>query len=399
MQTAEGGCPSPAIALPTATAHAATRAWWCNDLHWGRLRCCVAVLLLAASAPPCTPSSPPPLLLMSWPESIVRGQQQQQQQQHAEELGTPLAGERLHNPIAEKGDGVGDPEGAQWAADAWFITVPKRLVIRRGLWLAALALLLGGLGLGALILVARDGSGGDASEAGMHNSKLANGTKVPAPASPPPPPPPAPGPMFGSCNGLFMDCRGAASCAVLVLETGMGSGYYRHVVPSVHGLWPQNGHYGNSACVPPLARRAMVGYLPACYDTVEARQDLAHQQSFVQHEWTKHGACAGTADEASYFDTICRMAREGTRLIDNTQPLQTIAATLYSHGLPVHCVDNSNQQIYISACASRNTTSGVLGWKCAPFASYFNFSVSAICLPSVDLPDGSPRGVQACCAG
>ena len=159
-----------------------------------------------------------------------------------------------------------------------------------------------------------------------------------------------------------MDCRGASSCAVLVLETGNGDGYYSHKSPSVHGLWPQSGHYGNSACVVPKSSTTVPGFLPRCYDNEESKADLPHQLTFVQHEWEKHGACSGAADEAGYFDNICALARQGTELMDNSKPLQSIANTLHNAGLPVYCVDTSSSQIYISACASRNEA-GNLEWR------------------------------------
>lgn len=178
-----------------------------------------------------------------------------------------------------------------------------------------------------------------------------------------------PAPSFGSCKDAghkFMDCRGAASCAVLVLETGQGEGYYRHATPSVHGLWPQSGHYGNSACVRPKSTATVAGFLPACYDNAEAQADLPHQQSFVQHEWEKHGVCSGAADEAAYFDNICRLARRGIELMDNTKPLQSIASALDGAGLPVYCIDSAESQIYLSACAVRNAATGALAWQLAP---------------------------------
>ena len=168
---------------------------------------------------------------------------------------------------------------------------------------------------------------------------------------------PSPARVFGSCKDAahsFMDCRGASSCAVLVLETGKGDGYYSHKSPSVHGLWPQSGHYGNSACVIPKSSTTVPGFLPRCYDNEESKADLPHQLTFVQHEWEKHGACSGATDEAGYFDNICALARQGTELMDNSKPLQSIANTLHNAGLPVYCVDTSSSQIYISACASRN---------------------------------------------
>ena len=71
-----------------------------------------------------------------------------------------------------------------------------------------------------------------------------------------------------------------------------------------------------------------------------------------------------------YFDQICTLADQGTKLMDNNKPLQTIANDLLAHGLPVSCVDDDpkNQQIYLSVCANRDQTtglptSGVLHWK------------------------------------
>jgi ribonuclease I len=60
------------------------------------------------------------------------------------------------------------------------------------------------------------------------------------------------------------------------------------IITAVHGLWPQNGNYGTSACVPPKDSDTRKAYLPPCYDNDEAQKDLVHQETFVEHEWTKH---------------------------------------------------------------------------------------------------------------
>ena len=99
---------------------------------------------------------------------------------------------------------------------------------------------------------------------------------------------------FASCKGLAMDCHGAETCGVVVLETGMGTGHYQHEHPSVHGLWPQTRPHGNSACVPAQNSTTLSAFIPPCYNNDEAQGDLAHQQDFVEHEWTKHGKCSGT---------------------------------------------------------------------------------------------------------
>ena len=82
-------------------------------------------------------------------------------------------------------------------------------------------------------------------------------TVASASASPPPP--------------GFMDCGGAPVCGVLTLESGYGGGRYRHEEPVVHGLWPQVGKYGNSACVPPRDRAAPAA-LASCFRQPEVRE-------------------------------------------------------------------------------------------------------------------------------
>ena len=47
---------------------------------------------------------------------------------------------------------------------------------------------------------------------------------------------PTPGERSGNA---YMDCGTAPLCGVLVLETGFGSGNYKHQEPGVHGLWPE----------------------------------------------------------------------------------------------------------------------------------------------------------------
>jgi hypothetical protein len=121
---------------------------------------------------------------------------------------------------------------------------------------------------------------------------------------------------FGRCGPQRrMDCHGAESCGVLVVETGRGHGFYRHASPSVHGLWPQtcdrDGCFGNSLCIRPRSLDVLQSFLPECYDTAEARKDsstLAHQVRFVAHEWKRHGTCSGTRDEQDFFAQVSALA-------------------------------------------------------------------------------------------
>eukprot|EP00966_Prymnesium_polylepis_P170524 3941982-Prymnesium_polylepis.1 len=107
-----------------------------------------------------------------------------------------------------------------------------------------------------------------------------------------------------AAESKYMNCSGTTLCGVLTLESGFGTGYYQHPQPEVHGLWPEVGGYGSSACVAP-ADKTSPTELFSCYKG----DGSAHQLEFEQHEWTTHGVCAGTRDAADYFTQICNMAK------------------------------------------------------------------------------------------
>ena len=61
----------------------------------------------------------------------------------------------------------------------------------------------------------------------------------------------------------------------------------------VHGLWPQIGKYGTSKCVRPG----------------DTNEKLRVREKINQnHEWKKHGRCAGVDNAADYFEQVCSMA-------------------------------------------------------------------------------------------
>jgi hypothetical protein len=77
----------------------------------------------------------------------------------------------------------------------------------------------------------------------------------PAPASAPP-----------AVRAGIMQCGpGVPLCGVLTLETGEGPGLYGHPTPSVHGLWPETGAYGSSACIRPRGSAFDPAVLFPCY--------------------------------------------------------------------------------------------------------------------------------------
>jgi hypothetical protein len=181
----------------------------------------------------------------------------------------------------------------------------------------------------------------------------------------------------------YLDCGSDVSlCAVLVLESGLGSDEYSHSAPVVHGLWPETPSYGSSACVAPSSSTAAPTTLASCYD------DL----SFEQHEWSNHGLCAGVTDATDFFTQICGLSSAPLAVMASSRSgggdLSAMATALTWAGCahraaralsmccqmcdvihwavgehecvslvraryPVFYVDTSeNSQVYLSACAT-----------------------------------------------
>lgn len=169
-----------------------------------------------------------------------------------------------------------------------------------------------------------------------------------------------------------MDCGRAAVCGVLALETGLGKSYYHHNAPAVHGLWPQVPPYGNSPCVAPVSKRPPnPSLLPACYSDPAVNPD--HQESFVRHEWEKHGVCAGAASEQAYFMQICALSAAPLGVMAKAEAagasLAAIARAVAAAGFPVHSVDTFNSQLLLSACGVANAD-GAYSWKLAAVSQF-----------------------------
>ncbi|KAJ3317704.1 hypothetical protein HDV06_001298 [Boothiomyces sp. JEL0866] len=134
-----------------------------------------------------------------------------------------------------------------------------------------------------------------------------------------------------------MDCGNAPYCGVLVLERD-------HAQPAVHGLWPEDGSYGNSQCVSPG------GDPNANLPTVSCYNDY----SFQLHEWQAHGVCAAN-DPATFFNTVCKLSAAPLKLMAQLkakgQNLASIANGLVSAGYPVYNRNAGNDQLELSVCA------------------------------------------------
>lgn len=152
----------------------------------------------------------------------------------------------------------------------------------------------------------------------------------------------------------FMDCNGAPLCGVLTLETGLGRGPYEHAAPSLHGLWPQVGKYGSSQCLRPTKSAAAPKELYPCYQSSDT--PYQRQLSFEQHEWTKHGRCAGAVDAEDYLLKACSLSSAPLQLMATERSagmfeLGAFARRLELAGFPVFALDHRNMQLELSACA------------------------------------------------
>jgi hypothetical protein len=174
--------------------------------------------------------------------------------------------------------------------------------------------------------------------------------------------------LLGGDHVPFIDCGGLSLCGIITLETGDGSGYYKHEDPSLHGLWPQVNPYGNSQCIPPKDNTNPAS-IPSCYNTKESKDDPEHQLEFVVHEWTKHGACAGPADSGDFFTQACGLSSKPLALMASEKAsgsdLDATADALKAAGYPVVEVDHSDSQIMISACAKLNADGETYTWYVA----------------------------------
>lgn len=157
----------------------------------------------------------------------------------------------------------------------------------------------------------------------------------------------------------FMDCGDAPLCGVVVLETGLGSGTYRHDEPVVHGLWPETGSYGSSKCIKPKDSSDAPADVYTCYNQHgESKGDLL---SFERHEWSKHGQCAGVRDAKDFFGQLCELTKAPLGVMAAARKAGHVDLTGYAQrltaaGYPVFATDESHMQVELSACAGDSGT-------------------------------------------
>ena len=167
-----------------------------------------------------------------------------------------------------------------------------------------------------------------------------------------------------------MNCGESKLCGVLTLESGYGSGYYEHEEVAVHGLWPETSGYGTSKCITPSKSAADPTVVYPCYAAAaDDGTDDVHQLSFEQHEWKKHGSCAGVQDSDDFFMQVCALSEAPLARMksikESNGTLEDMAADLSSAGYEVFSTDSYNSQIMLSACAPHSGQ-----WVLAPQAKF-----------------------------
>ena len=191
----------------------------------------------------------------------------------------------------------------------------------------------------------------------------------------------------------YMDCGSTALCGVVVLESGYGEGAYAAAAPGVHGLWPETDAYGSSACVAPSGSAATPTTVYPCYDDTD---DPDADLGFEQHEWGKHGVCAGVADADDYFTQLCAIAAGPLAAMRAAREagadLDAMADAVEGAGYSVFYVDDSSDsQLYLSACATSNGT-----WRLAAPSAFESVCGAWSAAGGDDAPAGDDGGAATC---
>ena len=127
----------------------------------------------------------------------------------------------------------------------------------------------------------------------------------------------------------------------------------------VHGIWPEISPFGSSKCIPPSVSSAQPTENISCYDDI----------LFEQHEWCKHGLCAGVKDAKDFFTQVCALSRAPLKVMNATVSgggnLKAVASDLKAAGYVVFATDAHNAQVELSACADASGT-----WHLAAAADF-----------------------------
>lgn len=184
----------------------------------------------------------------------------------------------------------------------------------------------------------------------------------------------------------YLNCGdGVSLCGVLVIESGFGTGAYKHHHPHVHGLWPETGHYGGSKCTSPSESSKDSHHVHSCYK--QGGQSEHQLLNFQNHEWKKHGCCAGVASASDYFSQICTLSQEPLDIMaaarSSSGALESMTKDLKRAGYPVWRVERGTGQIFLTACAAAGT------WHLSETSAF-----SATCGPSSKISSSAPLATK-----
>ena len=153
--------------------------------------------------------------------------------------------------------------------------------------------------------------------------------------------------LINTVSSNSMNCGLAPYCGVLTLERGGGFGVYSHDVPSVHGLWPEIGSYGNSKCVIPPGNPKTDIPTVSCYT----------DKSFQQHEWETQGVCASNSS-IDFFYQVCNLSSKPLQTITELKAkgyyINEMVNFLETDGYEIFNIDEVNDQLELSVCAGED---------------------------------------------
>mmetsp|Transcript_114 Transcript_114/g.399 ORF Transcript_114/g.399 Transcript_114/m.399 type:complete len:211 (-) Transcript_114:229-861(-) len=166
-------------------------------------------------------------------------------------------------------------------------------------------------------------------------------------------------------HGNLMDCGpGVSLCGILALRTGRGSGFYRSEHAMIHGLWPEVSPFGTSKCVKPADDKDAESLV--CYLADDVWIDGVQ---LFQHEWRKHGTCAGVQNSTDYLWQACDLAAAPLKVMEEARAAGTdlngAADQLQRFGHCVWSTDEVGQQIMLSTCAGPDGR-----WKLADIGEF-----------------------------
>merc|ERR1719198_2638608 len=71
---------------------------------------------------------------------------------------------------------------------------------------------------------------------------------------------------------------------------------------------------------------------------------------FEEHEWDKHGKCAGVKNADDFFAQVCALSHKPLKIMDGKKSLEAAHRAVVAANFEVVHVDTRNSQLSLSAC-------------------------------------------------